>query len=161
MNKNLIYKTRKEKGQGLVEFALVLPILLVIIFGLMEMGRLLLAYSSVTTASRQGARYGSTVGDNGSGTPRYLDCPGITAEALKAGRWGGLTAGDITITYYSASSGTRTCDTVAASDIGWGDRVEVRAVVTFETIVPLVGIPDIPIISSSSRTIFKNAKIVD
>lgn len=161
MKKKLFYKTRKEKGQGMVEFALVLPILLVIIFGLMEMGRLLLAYSSVTTATRQGARYGSTTGDNGSGTPRYLDCDGIKAEALKAGRWGGLTASDITITYYSTSSGTKTCANVSASDIGWGDRVEVQAVVTFSTIVPLVGIPDIPITSSSSRTIFKNAKIVD
>ncbi len=145
----------------MVEFALVLPILMVIIFGLMEMGRLLLAYSSVTTATRQGARYGSTIGDNGSGTPRYLDCDGIKAEALRAGRWGGLTASDITVTYYSTSSGTKTCATVTASDIGWGDRVEVQAVMTFSTIVPLVGIPDIDIISSSSRTIFKNAKIVD
>ncbi len=38
---------RKFKGQGLVEFALVIPILLLLVFGIIEAGRLLFIYSAV------------------------------------------------------------------------------------------------------------------
>jgi hypothetical protein len=54
-------KTTKHKGQALVEIALVLPILLLLLFGIIEFGRILNAYIMVSNASREGARY-SAVG---------------------------------------------------------------------------------------------------
>jgi Flp pilus assembly protein TadG len=48
---------RKQKGQALVEIALVLPILLVLLFGIIEFGRILNAYIMVSNASREAARY--------------------------------------------------------------------------------------------------------
>ena len=59
----------KERAQGLVEFALVLPILLVLMMGLIEFGRLLFIYSAAATASREAVRYGSAAGENPGGTP--------------------------------------------------------------------------------------------
>jgi Flp pilus assembly protein TadG len=58
MLKNKIIKC---KGQALVEIALVLPILLLLLFGIIEFGRILNAYIMVSNASREGARY-SAVG---------------------------------------------------------------------------------------------------
>lgn len=52
---------RNKKGQALVELALILPILLLLIFGVVEYGRIFSAYLAVTTASREGARV-ATVG---------------------------------------------------------------------------------------------------
>ncbi len=49
---------RKEKGQGLVEFALILPILLLVIIGTIEFARIFLIYVNVSNAAREGARYG-------------------------------------------------------------------------------------------------------
>ncbi len=50
-------KTRKHKGQALVEIALVLPILLMLVLGIIEFGRILNAYIMVSNASREAARY--------------------------------------------------------------------------------------------------------
>jgi len=55
-----MYKLRKlhknDEGQSLVEFALVLPVLLFIILGMIEFGWILNAEISMTSAAREGAR---------------------------------------------------------------------------------------------------------
>lgn len=51
--------SRKEKGQGLVELAIILPLLLIILLGIIDFGRVFYAYVTVTNASREGARYGA------------------------------------------------------------------------------------------------------
>ena len=45
-------------GQGLVEYAIVLPVFLLITFGIMEFGFLFLQYSTIANAAREGARTG-------------------------------------------------------------------------------------------------------
>ena len=47
-----------HKGQSLIEFALVLPILLIITFGIIEFGMMLYNQQIITNASREGARAG-------------------------------------------------------------------------------------------------------
>jgi Flp pilus assembly protein TadG len=50
--------TRKNaNGQTLVEFAMVLPIFLLLLFGIIEIGRFIFYYSSVYTASREAVRF--------------------------------------------------------------------------------------------------------
>lgn len=48
-----------EAGQGLVEFAMVLPLLLVIVCAIIDFGRVLQAHVSLTNAVREGARLGA------------------------------------------------------------------------------------------------------
>jgi Flp pilus assembly protein TadG len=69
----------------LLEFALAVPILLLVLYGLLEVGRLLFIYSSVVTAARQAVRYGAVTGINDGGIPRYQDCAGIRAAAQRVG----------------------------------------------------------------------------
>src|SRR5215813_9301525 len=45
-----------ERGQSMVEFALILPLFLVFIFAVMEIGRAWSAKQSLTIAAREGAR---------------------------------------------------------------------------------------------------------
>lgn len=47
---------RSERGNALVEFAFVLPLLLVIFAGIVDFGMLLQRYEVVTNAAREGAR---------------------------------------------------------------------------------------------------------
>jgi Flp pilus assembly protein TadG len=47
---------RREKGQALVELALLLPVLLLLLGGIVEFGRIFHAYLVITSASREGAR---------------------------------------------------------------------------------------------------------
>ncbi len=50
-------KRRSERGQALAEFALVLPIVLLFIAGIIEMARAWNIKQAVTDAAREGARY--------------------------------------------------------------------------------------------------------
>lgn len=58
----MIPRLRKEEhGQALVEMALVLPLFLLLLFGVMEMGRVGYSYITVSNAAREGGRI-ATVG---------------------------------------------------------------------------------------------------
>lgn len=46
----------RQKGQSLVEFALVMPVFIVLLFGIMEFGRLWEVSNVMTSAAREGAR---------------------------------------------------------------------------------------------------------
>jgi Flp pilus assembly protein TadG len=47
---------RHGRGQALVEFALVIPIFLLLMIALFDMGRAVFAYNTLTNAAREGAR---------------------------------------------------------------------------------------------------------
>lgn len=49
--------TQKQKGQSLVEFALILPVLVIILGGVLDLGRVYFAYVAVTDAAAEGATY--------------------------------------------------------------------------------------------------------
>ncbi len=51
---------KRDHGQSLVEVALTLPLLFLILFGTIDLGRAYFAYVTITNASREGARYGMT-----------------------------------------------------------------------------------------------------
>ena len=52
----LVDRLRDRRGQSMVEFALVLPILLLVVFGATEFGRAWMTLNILTAAAREGAR---------------------------------------------------------------------------------------------------------
>lgn len=54
--RSIVMILRGKRGQSIVEFALVVPVLLLLVFGIMEGGRLLHQTIIVTEAAREGAR---------------------------------------------------------------------------------------------------------
>ena len=46
----------RSKGQGLVEFALVFPIIVLLLMAMFDMGRAVFIYNGLTNAAREGAR---------------------------------------------------------------------------------------------------------
>jgi len=50
-------RQEKENGQSLLEMALILPVLIIILAGVLDLGRLYYAYVSVTDAAAEGAAY--------------------------------------------------------------------------------------------------------
>lgn len=59
---NRIWRRREQRGQALVEFALILPLLMLVLFGIVEFGRAWNAKQVLTDAAREGARL-AVVGD--------------------------------------------------------------------------------------------------
>jgi Flp pilus assembly protein TadG len=57
---------RSERGQSLVEYALILPVLMLLLVGIMEFAVVSLNYTTVANAAREGARAGAVVSGNNS-----------------------------------------------------------------------------------------------
>jgi hypothetical protein len=72
----MINKSRSDRGQAIIEFALVLPILIILILGIMDFGIVLYDKAVITNASREGARAGIRFLTN-SGVYAPLDEPAI------------------------------------------------------------------------------------
>jgi Flp pilus assembly protein TadG len=79
---------RKKQGQALVEMALILPLLILILMGTMEFGRIFHSYLLITNASREGARAGIISGTD----------PEIKSKVKDVAATLGLTDDQITIT---------------------------------------------------------------
>jgi len=47
---------KDQRGETIIEFAMVLPILLLVLFGITEFGRAIMVSNILSTASREGAR---------------------------------------------------------------------------------------------------------
>ncbi len=137
----------------MVEFALILPILVVIILGTIEAARLIFIYGSVMTASRDAARYGSAAGLIASDSEyfRYQDCAGIRAKAENVTFL--IDDSDLTITIgYDSGPGTSVYDTcvdvdgdgvdtgvnVLPAEDGIPRRIVVTASILYEPLVPIL-----------------------
>lgn len=175
----------KKRAQAMVEFALALPILLLLLYGILEAGRLLFIYSSVVTASRQAVRYGSATGmgldyspdgPNNSTYERYRDCYGIRRAAQRADFLNAFEDSDIRIYYDrgpdNPTSKTEICTGGAGNWADYGPNNETRLVVEidgdFIPIVPRIvpfmrrsadDSPADPIEGNSARTILVSVSI--
>ena len=153
-------KFKSPHAQAMVEFALVLPILMLVIVGLLEAGRAIFMYSSTITASREGVRYGSAAGNNLAGDPLYQDCMGIRNAARKSGLLLDLQDDDITIEY-DHGPGTSVFATCSDADgldesvhVSTGDRILITVNAQYIPMIPLF-VPLTPktLTSFSARTI--------
>ena len=66
--KTTTLKRNRHKGMALVEFALVAFVLFIVIFGIVEMERMLLVYTTLTNAVRGGVRYAMVHGSDRTGS---------------------------------------------------------------------------------------------
>ena len=101
-------------GQELVEFAVMVPFLLIVMIGVVDLGRIFHASITIANASRTGARYANSFGfeDNGGITLNSVDISskaqteaqnsGITLSSVSASCPGGCTRGGpvvVTVTH--------------------------------------------------------------
>jgi hypothetical protein len=157
----------KEQAQGMAEFALALPLLLMLVLGVIEAGRLLFIYSATNTASREAVRYGSAAGDVGGYVAHYEDCDGIRNAAKRLGSLAGIQDDAISITYdhgpgtsaIASCNPTFSIDDPAISQVSLGDRVVVRVEADYQPIVPLVNFPPFKISTVARRVIVKDVAI--
>lgn len=158
-------KQPKSRGQAIVEFAIVLPVLLLLVYGVIETGRLVFMYSTVVNATRQAVRYGSTTGvGNGTGNakePRYQDCDGIRQAAKNAAFLGTFQDSNITIRYDSGPGTTITtyCASGLQTDSSFAptgntNRISVTVSRQFTPLVKLVPFTTRTITATSFRSVF-------
>lgn len=105
-----------RRGQSLVEFALALPVLLLVLFGITEFGRAFQAYLTVNHIAREGARLAAVGASNGE------------IESLIYSEAVGLDPNRLTITITPADESARLP----------GQTVTVRVAYQFQLVVPLI-----------------------
>ncbi len=154
---------KRERGQGFVEFMIILPVLLLLLLGIVEVGRLMVAYSSLTTASRDAVRYAASVGEGGTGVPHYQECDEIRGAVERIALFVDI---NIVIEYDldgpGGASPVEYCQvgkSVDPIDVSLGSQVVVRVTTIYEPLLPLVNIPPIPITSEAKRTILRDVYI--
>ena len=105
-------RNRREAGTSVVEMAIVLPLLLILCFGIGEFGIAYTQWQSLTNATREGARAGVVF-------RAPCDAATVTAEVQTTvdtfAGMAGIPAGTITTTVTGACSGTGNPLTVATA----------------------------------------------
>jgi hypothetical protein len=119
----------RRSGQGLVEFALVLPVFVLTLVALFDLGRAVFAYNTLTNAAREGARLAIV----------NQDIPTIVARAKAQTAIVELNDPSVTVAFYQVHiDGTpdlaNPCDLVAVGCIA---IVEFEA--TYQPITPMIG----------------------
>lgn len=164
---------RRERGATLVEFAVIAPLLFLLLFGVIEFGRVISAYTTVWTGAREGARYATTTGESDvtSGVPRYRDCAGILVAVQAKAVTSSIDQSDVTIEWRDPG-GAVVADCVAGGapdasakeasgewtvDIPSGSIIEVEVKGTFNAVVPLLSafLDGVTLDSTQSRSIYE------
>ena len=118
-----------ERGQAVIELALTLPLLLVVVFGIIDFGFMFQRYEAVTNAAREGARMGVlvpiplNVAVAGNYTKQnaedralaYLDASGLSGTAHTCGTGavvGGTRCASMTSSTVTVTGSTLTVDQI-------------------------------------------------
>ncbi|MDP4088804.1 MAG: pilus assembly protein [Bacillota bacterium] len=74
---------RRKKGQALVEFAIILPVIMLLLMGILQFGMMLNSYLEVQNAAREGARTG-IVGSTDTGIRNQITAisPGLDSRNM-------------------------------------------------------------------------------
>jgi len=150
----------RRSGQGIVEFALAFPVVLLLVMGIIEGGRLLFIYSTVAAASREAARYGAGIGLNVSGgVAQYKDCTGIRDAAKRVGAFAGVQDGSISIAYDHGPATATISSNCPVGNLILGDRIVVTVTVGYTPVVPLIPFPTYNIVSTNSHTVINRVPV--
>jgi Flp pilus assembly protein TadG len=126
-----------DRGQSLVEFALVFPVMILLLVGIFDLGRLVFAYNDITNAARTGLRVAIV---NQGGTAAR-DATVDQATSL------GLVPGDVTVSYLD---GDLSGNCGSPLSLGCVARVEVSY--DWRAITPIIGSIVGPVTVSTEST---------
>jgi len=107
-----------SQGQALVEFALILPVLMLILLGVFDLGRAIYAQTAVSNTAREGARRAIAGGTSSDIQTRIQQ----TAVGI-----------------YSTNGSVFSYQVVPAPPISYGATVTVTVTYTFSAATPFIG----------------------
>ncbi len=121
---------RSERGNELIELALLSVLFFSLVFGIMEFGRAVWIYGTVAHVAREGARWAAVRGSESGHAASAADI-----QAYVQNRASGMAVAAVTTTWHP--------------DNDPGSVVQVRVERAFNPIVPLVGLGPIALTSTS------------
>lgn len=138
------YKENAPLGQGLIEFALVLPIVLFLSLGIIDCARIIFAFNGISNAAREAVRHGAVYPS---------DCAGIQNRATKLAL---VPRANVTATVaYDDGTTQQSLCSLYPDPMPSAYRIKVTVEATIPLLTPIINnfIPSVPIRYSTSRTI--------
>jgi Flp pilus assembly protein TadG len=163
----------KTRGQTLVEFALVLPIFLLVLFGIIDAGRLVYQNTTLSQAAREGARLASVEVywlasldpscNNAGGPVCPADTAALIAHATAAANRMTAPFGTVQNLYLSCDASiaptgawTKTAPLTCPNHVPNQSLISVRVTSTFQAITPIISSIFNSISLSGSATMVAN-----
>lgn len=159
----------RQRGQALVEFALVAPWFFLLLFAIIEAGRLVAYSELLNSATREGARYAIVNGANsltcptGPPFPGSVPCDTDGSDVVDTVRRSAvaLLPSALTVTpvwCYNPTLKPYSCpdadsDGIPDGDNGRGSTVTVTATYTYTSLIPIVPLPPITVRAESSLVV--------
>jgi hypothetical protein len=145
---------RRVTGQALAEFALVVPFFLLLLFGIIDLGRMVYAANAVSNGAREAARAGSV-------SNRPPECAGMGREACvvavsQSHAWGlPSDAVDTVVTCERWPVGSSTPTAIGVGQCRTSDLLTVHSETQFELLTPLIGqfVGSFPLVGESKVTV--------
>lgn len=148
---------RGAGGQALVEFAFVFPIIVLLAFGFIDVGRLVFGVNTLTNAAREAARVAAVNQVDPAGGPwnclankpvQSAASPTWTFRgcAIAAGAAVGVSDADVSITYYAPPGTTIQC----TSSLTVGCIASVTVTADYVPLTPIAGSIIGPVLMSST-----------
>ena len=121
----------RTRGQALVEFALVIPIFILLLVAIFDLGRAVFAYNTLTNAAREGARMAIV----------NQHKPSIVARAKQQTAIVELNDPSVQVDFYqvNADGSVNTSIPCALDAIAVGCMASVSFEATYQPITPLIG----------------------
>jgi len=134
----------RDGGQGLVEFALVIPVIMLLIFGAVDLGRAVYAYNTIANAARDGARVAAVNQIETSpdcNEDRPVEDPLNPHWSIKRCAAGsaltlGVQQSAVTVEYHTPSGTSLTC---TSSTLNVGCIAAVTVHYTYTPMTPVIG----------------------
>lgn len=137
-------RTRSERGSSLIEFGLIAVLLVMVLFGVVEICRMFLVYNDVAHAARAGVRYAIVHGsDNPAST---TDIQTVVKNFLSSAPMDTASAGLTVNVDYPDTVGGATCKNP-------GCRVQVTVAYTYDPFVSYFSMSGISLHSTSKGVI--------
>jgi PKD repeat protein len=126
-------RRRGERGQALVEMAIILPVFLLLLLIAVDFGRLFYTYIEVSNASREGAAYGATAPDDTTGIRgRALQETNVQSQSGEGGLVVATGCADVSSIPIACS--------LAARGGGPNTKITVTVTETFTFLTPGIGV---------------------
>ena len=118
-------KKRSQRGQAIGEFAIIIPLLFLMVVALLDFGRMVYINNALAEGVREGARWGAVQGRAGTAA-------GLTSVADET---------ELRMTAVPNPMVTATCDRLitTTSTCSTGDIIEVTAVSVVSPMTPIIG----------------------
>ena len=123
------FRRHRSRGQALVEFAFALPIFLMLLMGIVDLGTAVFTYNSLTNAAREGARLAIV----------NQDTARIIQRAEQQVSIAEITAPNVTIHFYQEALDGTPDTTSTCSPVAVGCLAVVTFEATYHPLTPIIG----------------------